>query len=117
MFLIGLTRPKIECEKEKKQKSKCTYLHDGRLPLIPDRLIGLCRRRYHLNMCVCANQIVSSLIFRTEIQKYISKCYISILTYWNLPVVINITVKDRSSSVSKNKLLGFNEILVKRDVS
>ena len=36
--------------KDKKQKSKCTYLHDSRLPIVPDHLIGLYKRRHHLNM-------------------------------------------------------------------
>ena len=42
-------------------------------------------------------------INRKEIQKYILSLDNSLVTYWNLPVVINITVKDPILSGSQKK--------------
>jgi len=46
-------------------------------------------------------------INRKEIQKYILSLDNSLVTYWNLPVVINITVKDPILSGSRKKKRGF----------
>ena len=55
----------IMWKEEKKQKYKCTYLHYGRLPLIPDRLIGLCLITATSESTVCAIWIK----FRTQMKK------------------------------------------------
>ena len=52
-------------------------------------------------------------INRKEIQKYILSLDNSLVTYWNLPVVINITVKDPILSGSQKKKPFFKEIIEK----